>query len=124
MYDSENGVIGSSFLRLSKTNLDRSSLSNLEFDHIIDIATFQDKNEQLEFFIYRLNLFERCKLFKIKTEDFIKTNRSNLEQIHKLDDGDIVSFDRGVYTHHGLLTGYLKLHPIFSLLYFKMKLHN
>ena len=110
LYDSENGVIDSSFEQmLSKKNLNQTNLSNLAFDHIIDSATLLDKNEHLEFFIYSLNLFDVCKQLKIQTAQFLKTNRSNLEKLHPLDDGDIVSFDRGVYTHHGLLTGYLTL---------------
>ena len=30
---------------------------------------------------------------------------NNLKTISTLDDGDAISFDRGFYSHHGLITG-------------------
>ena len=101
LYDSENGVIVSSFQMLSKTNLNQTGLQNLAFDKIIDVETLLDEKEHLEFFIYRLNLFEVDNL-----KEFIETNKSNLEQLHALDEGDIISFQRNLYTHHAILTGY------------------
>ena len=113
LYDSTNGVINSSFRTLSNINSDRWSLSNLAFDQIIDVAALLDENEHFEFFIYRLNLFEVDSI-----KEFIKTNQSNLEKLHTFDDGDIVGFQRSFskilsYTHHALLTGYLKFHLTF-----------
>ena len=90
---------------LGVKNLNKQTLSHLMSCELIDIASLD--NENLEFFIYRINLFKMCDKLKIRTFDFISTNRFNLEQLLTMEDGDIVSFNRGIYTHHALLTGYL-----------------
>lgn len=61
--------------------------------------------ENLSFDIYLLNIFDICQKEKIKPRNFIETLKYNLNQCETLDEGDIVAFDRTIYSHHAIVTG-------------------
>ena len=53
------------------------------------ISTFAEK-QNLEFYIYKLNLFQTTKENKIKINDFLRVLEFNLNQVESLDEGDII----------------------------------
>ncbi len=108
LYDGSttSGIIKSNFKPLSgEKNLVKTDFLKLKFDFLVELSEFRPNECHYEFFVYKMNLFQTSKEFKLNTLDLVKTLQINMERLHELQEGDIVSFERGLYSHHGLLTG-------------------
>lgn len=62
-------------------------------------------NEDVNFDIYKLNMFDLSSREKITAIDLVKVLQFNLSQLEHFEEADIISFHRGLYSHHALLTG-------------------
>lgn len=92
---------------LSEKHLVKTDFLRLKFSTFVEFDSFRDhsRRQRFEFFVYKsLNLFTTCVLQKIKTADFVSVLRVNLDRMRHFDEGDIISFERGFYSHHALLT--------------------
>ena len=86
------------------------TIKTADFTASYHVRKFDDLRPRpwLEFYKYsKLNLYATSKNFKLRPFDFAKVIEYNLKEIDKLEDGDIVSFDRTYYHHHAVLTGTL-----------------
>ena len=95
LFEKGRGMIEKKFfqnlLALAKTNLTPKHLRELNSSEVINyISHFADKKEH-EFYIYKLNIFQTPKEFKIKSYDFLKVIEFNLSQFETFEEGDIIS---------------------------------
>jgi hypothetical protein len=99
LYDGSltDGIVESNFKPLLKIN----------FDFLLDFDKFKYKQNEYEFFMYRINLFDTSLDYNLNTFDLVKTMQVNFRRLHNFDECDVVSFHRGAYSHHGLLTGFI-----------------
>ena len=93
LYEQGRGLHAKQFfetlLAKAKASLTSKHLSELESPDIANLLDF-GQTQQLEFYIYKLNLFHTCKENKIKAYDFLKTLQFNLTQIEAFDEGDVI----------------------------------
>lgn len=124
LYERKSGVNSSSFDQLmSIDNLTQSNLKTFEWCSKNIRNLEQLVNQEMEFARYKVNLgncefgatdaessevdyniFDISSNAKMATKELIEILKSNMEQIHELDDGDAVKFERGSYSHHAILT--------------------
>jgi hypothetical protein len=95
LFEKGRGIIEEKFLEnvilLSKTNLAPKHLLEIKSPGILNyINTFVDQND-LEFFIFKLNLFRSPKEARIRIFDFLEILKANLVQIEILEEGDVIS---------------------------------
>ncbi len=122
LFEKGKGVINDNFQKLKQIKpLEKSSLiretddasANFDPKWLIDMNGVKSENpsqwDQVEFFLYNVNLFETSLNNNVKPDEFLETIRFNLAHIEHLEEGDIVAFDRGWYQHHAVLTGSLKV---------------
>ncbi len=62
-------------------------------------------SENLDFSIYKLNIYDLAKESKLSIAQIFEINKENLKIVSCLDDGDIISISRGFYSHHAIVTG-------------------
>lgn len=102
LYEKGKSVNREIFVKLASiTNLNKHKLIT---DPAIDALSthFDELPTELLFDIYQMNVFE-IKQCSLRT--LFDVLKHNLSQIETLEDGDIIKFERGLYSHHGLLTG-------------------
>jgi hypothetical protein len=113
MFEKGKGVIQEAFDKLEHLHsIDKTSLQALNSNLLMkmDVETFQEATwNDIEFFLYNVNIIEMCKKNKVKPTDFLKNLKFSFSQIEHFVEGDVVSFERGLYHHHAVLTGLLKL---------------
>ena len=130
LFEKGDGILESDVYKkikeMAKNNLTRDCLKNLVSKEIFNYPAFYSQKANHEFFIYDLNIFETPKKEKSKIEIFLKRLEFNLNEINKLDEGDVVgmilthlifiivsflksslnkAFKRSMYHHHAILTG-------------------
>jgi hypothetical protein len=108
LYDGSltDGIVESNFKPLLETkNLSKTDFIKIDFNFLLDFDKFKYKQNGYEFFMYRINLFDTSKEFNLNTIDLVKTMQVNFKRLHNFDECDVISFHRGTYSHHGLLTG-------------------
>jgi hypothetical protein len=115
LFEKGKGVAREVFAKLSKlkplekTRLATEAADSFESKWRIDMKKVKLDGaspwDEVEFFLYNVNLFDTSLSNKIKPDELLETIRFNLAHIEHLEEGDIVAFDRGWYQHHAVLTG-------------------
>lgn len=108
LYDGSKpkSVIESNFEQLSSSrNLDENGLLKLNFANVVKLDDFQSNQNDLEFFIYNMNIFSLSKMNNLTTSKLISVIKYNFDVLSQLDESDVVKCDRGAYSHHAILTG-------------------
>jgi hypothetical protein len=110
LYEKGKGINEQNFAKLIRIvdNLTAEKLKN-DLDvkaSAIKLNTLLSENACFD--IYSLNIFEMCLKEKIKPKELIETLKKNLKQCESLEEGDIVAFQRGLYSHHAIITGKYK----------------
>jgi hypothetical protein len=111
LYDSteSNPIIEPNFEKLLSLNvLDQNSLLKLfekrQAKFIIDINESKSLSK-CQFSNYKTNLFEFSRNHQLDTRQIITQIKYNFHVLSKLDEGDVVRFDRIKYKHDAILTG-------------------
>lgn len=116
MYEKERGIDKPLFDKLASIkNISRDTLKNENTfnEKAIDFGELANADD-LEFDLYRMNVFEICQRESIKPNGLFEVLKFNLSQIDNLEEGDIVRFERGWYSHHALVTGSVVVDPSFK----------
>lgn len=85
------------------SNLTRQSLLSLELTDVYDLKDEIEEKCKMGYFIHSINLFETSKNNRNMTE-FLENMQHNLTFMNTFENGDIIKFERGLYSHHAVLT--------------------
>jgi len=85
------------------SNLTRQSLASLEFSDVYDLKDQIEEKCKMGYFMHSINLFETSKKNRNMAE-FLENMQHNLSFMNTFEKGDIIKFERGLYTHHAVLT--------------------
>ena len=108
MYKSNYGIIYDSFKKLRLIeNLNKHQIFLIDIKQFLFLKDCDESYRNMNFNIYKLNLFDLAKESNLKISEVLEINLQNLKIILNLDDGDIISFSRGFYSHHAIVTGIL-----------------
>jgi hypothetical protein len=123
LFEKGTGVFHGAFKALEKLfSIDKKSLQTLNSDLLMEMNAdkFQEATwNDLEFFLYNVNMIDICKETKVKPAEFLKNLKFSFSQMDHLVEGDIISFERGLYHHHAVLTGfYFFLSLIFQIKFY------
>jgi hypothetical protein len=111
LFEKGKGVTREAFqLLLNLKPIDKSTLEKEAYDSkwLIDMNSVkfeEDLWNEIEFFLYSVNLIDTCVANKVKPGEFLENLKFSLAHIEHLEEGDIVAFDRSWYQHHAVLTG-------------------
>ncbi|CAF0828003.1 unnamed protein product [Brachionus calyciflorus] len=106
LYDETKGINNLAFNDLLKigSKLKKESLKNLVLSNGNLKRIYEFGNDEFEFACYKFNLIDICLEKGLVLKSLLADLEFNLNQIHALEEGDAVSFERGFYSHHAILT--------------------
>jgi hypothetical protein len=85
------------------TNLTRESLRTLKLTDVHNLKDEIEEKCKRNYFIHTINLFETSKNNNNMIE-FLENMQHNLAFMNIFEKGDIVKFERTLYSHHAVLT--------------------
>jgi HRAS-like suppressor 3 len=96
---------------LSKKHLSKDDFlsEKKSLSETIRLDIFYADPHQHSFYVYDLHLFDTSRVCNLNTIDLLQVVQHNLQVIGSMDEGDIVSFERGLYSHHALFTDKLRM---------------
>lgn len=104
LFSNQNGILPG-FREFEKHMRSTNNLTTMNSKNIKIAGDF--KNEE-EITVYKAKIIENIN----RSIDYLSTFEHNLKQMHELETGDIIDFNRGFYTHSAILdkNGYKVIH--------------
>ena len=81
-----------------------------KMNHLKHFSYFSEND--FNFVCYDFNIIDISNAQNMDTKNLVRILKSNLSEIHKLKEGDVITFDRNLYSHHAILAGNLKIKKI------------
>lgn len=85
--------------------LNKDEIYLIDVNELLFINNSSYNLQDLNFSIYKLNIFDLAKESNLSITQIFEINKQNFKIVSNLDDGDIISISRGFYSHHVIVTG-------------------
>lgn len=102
LYEKGKGINSELFDKLMSIKSLTKEVLMRESNLIEGATKLENLEKELIFDLYILNILN---IKECQPNELIKILRFNLNQIETLEEGDIIKFERGLYSHQALLTG-------------------